>query len=192
MINQVEHAAVPCLMQSWSQNEAKLYHWLCQKSGNPDLSFDVLQDTFLRAMQQQKQFCDIHNQQAWLFRVAHNLLRDEQRKTGRQIIDSSLEFPLADTTDEPPAVDGLTQCLPKALKRLTPSEREIIEQCDLQGMSQPQFAQLHGLSLSATKSRIQRARQALKRILKRQCHIRFDENHQVCCFFASSPSPSNK
>ncbi|RBM47914.1 hypothetical protein DLR65_13880 [Vibrio tarriae] len=36
------------------------------------MSFDLLQDTFLKALQQRQAFCDIQNQIAWLYRVARN------------------------------------------------------------------------------------------------------------------------
>ncbi|MGY5650222.1 sigma factor-like helix-turn-helix DNA-binding protein [Vibrio cincinnatiensis] len=84
--------------------------------------------------------------------------------------------------DLAPTVDSLAQCLPKALRRLDPVDKMIIEACDLNGMSQHAFAQQHGLSLSATKSRIQRAREKLRQTLKTQCQIRFDDQQRVCCF----------
>jgi RNA polymerase sigma-70 factor (ECF subfamily) len=143
-----------------------------------------LQETFLRALKQDKNFCSIKNQQAWLFRVAQNLLIDEQRKATKfemgaeKILDM-----LPDLPKVLPPVDSLAQCLPKALGKLTAEDRAIIEACDLQGVSQQHYAACNGLTLPAVKSRIQRARLRLKDILKTQCRIRFDENQNVCCFF---------
>jgi len=185
MLQTTKQTAVPCLLQSWHLSESEIYHWLVKQSGDPQLSFDLLQDTFLRALQQQKRFCDIQNQRAWLFRVAHNLLLDALRLQPKSVdIDSyhQLESPKSEGRA---AVESLAQCLPKALTKLSSAEQDIIRQCDLQGLSQQAFADAHQLSLSATKSRIQRARKKLKQILQQQCQIRFDEQQRVCCFITS-------
>lgn len=185
MSHTANQSAAPCLLQSWQLSESEIYHWLVKQSGDSQLSFDLLQETFLRALQQQKQFCDIKNQRAWLFRVAHNLLLDALRRQPKNV-DLASYLQLASPSSEGHAtVESLAQCLPKALTKLSVAEQEIIRQCDLQGLSQQAFADAHQLSLSATKSRIQRARKKLKQVLQQQCQIRFDEQQRVCCFIPS-------
>ncbi|NNN44714.1 sigma-70 family RNA polymerase sigma factor [Vibrio sp. 1-1(7)] len=181
-------SVVPCLMETWHFSESELYRWLLKQTGDSDLSFDLLQDTFLKALQQKQAFCDIQNQRAWLYRVARNMLIDKQRKTNQEQFQELSDNESIWQEHELSAVDSLAQCLPKALSNLTESEREIIKQCDLQGLTQQAFAEQNGLTLVATKSRIQRARQKLKHILQTQCHIRFDEQQRVCCFFKDSDS----
>lgn len=171
----------PCLMQTWHLFESELYYWLFKQINDADLCFDLLQDTFLKALHQKQAFCDIQNQRAWLYRVAKNLLIDKQRKSNKeQTLD---EYETSWEAPQTPAIDSLAQCLPKALDKLSPAESAIIKQCDLQGLSQQEFAEKNDLSLVAAKSRIQRARQKLKQILQQQCEIRFDDKQRVCCFF---------
>ncbi|MGY5450533.1 sigma-70 family RNA polymerase sigma factor [Agarivorans sp. MS3-6] len=180
---------VPCLLDTWHLTESELYYWLLKQSANQDIAFDLLQETFLRALQQKKAFCDIKNQRSWLFRVARNLYVDMLRQSKRLSYDDGLLLSAyADTTEEQPVVDSLAQCLPIALKQLSPADQNIIEACDLKGMAQQQFANQHGLSLSATKSRIQRARNKLKLTLKKQCQIRLDEQQRVCCYVPKTSS----
>ncbi|RKF18689.1 sigma-70 family RNA polymerase sigma factor [Alginatibacterium sediminis] len=176
-------SAVPCLMETWHLSESELYHWLLKHTNDPQLSFDLLQDTFLKALQQEQDFCDILNQRAWLYRVTRNLLVDRQRKANQEQNLPLLDYEPLWVEQEVYAIDSLAQCIPKALNKLSPSESQIIQQCDLQGMSQQSFASEHGLTIVATKSRIQRARKKLKTILQKQCHIQFDEQQRVCCFF---------
>lgn len=183
--------AAPCLLSTWALVENKLYQWLYQQSHHDEaLAFDVLQETFLRGLQIDHSFCNIENQKAWLFRVASNLLTDEWRKQAKtaslEVMDYS-NFTLSSDSEDP--VVGLAQCLPKALAGLTDDEREVIEQCDLQGLKQQDFATRAGLSLPAVKSRVQRARAKLKQHLNSNCAIRFDESNRVCCFY---PSQSEK
>ncbi|EOA3785113.1 sigma-70 family RNA polymerase sigma factor [Vibrio vulnificus] len=176
-------SAVPCLIETWHLSESELYYWLLKQTGDPELSFDLLQDTLLKALQQRQAFCDIRNQRAWLYRVARNMLIDKRRRANQEQVQELSDDASIWEEHELPAVDSLAQCLPKALSKLTESESEIIKQCDLQGLTQQQFAEQNGLTLVATKSRIQRARQKLRNVLQVQCHIRFDEQRRVCCFF---------
>jgi len=80
------------------------------------------------------------------------------------------------------AVDGLASCLPRVLTELKPQDSELIKVCDIQGMSQQEYATQHGLTLAATKSRLLRARSKLKDQLSVSCQVKLDENQQVCCF----------
>ncbi|EKO5121171.1 sigma-70 family RNA polymerase sigma factor [Vibrio fluvialis] len=181
------NGAVPCLLTTWSRSEQMLFRWLVKRCGDRDLAVDVLQETFLKALQMNQSFCEIEHQKAWLFRVAANVLTDEWRRHQRddELCDAAIPT-LTANTDEPEAVDGLTQCLPTALERLSEDDREIIQACDLNGLSQQAFAEQKQLPLSTVKSRIQRARAKLRDQLKTHCHIRFDDNHKICCFTPSS------
>ncbi|MGP8305951.1 sigma-70 family RNA polymerase sigma factor [Vibrio sp. YIC-376] len=183
MSSHLKSPVVPCLMDTWHLSESAIYHWLLKQTADEELSVDLLQDTFLRAMQKKQGFCDIHNQKAWLFRVAHNLLIDRQRQSAKLFRMDLFDYEPTWEQEEEAQVDSLAQCLPKALDKLSHSDREIIKQCDLQGVSQQDYATQHELTLVATKARIQRARKKLKTILQHQCHIRFDDQQRVCCFY---------
>ncbi|WP_165313899.1 sigma-70 family RNA polymerase sigma factor [Vibrio ziniensis] len=182
-MNSTQPSPVPCLLDTWAATETDLYRWLTQHCSCQDLAFDLLQETFLRALQRDSVFCDIENQRAWLFTVAKNLLIDEWRKSGRleQLSNTNDKQPIERALEREP-IESLAQCLPKALACLTDEDRSIIEFCDLQGHSQQEYAQKHYLSLTAVKSRIQRARPKLREQLKVNCHIKFDEHNKVCCF----------
>lgn len=182
-MNSTQHSPVPCLLDTWATNETALYRWLTQHCSCQDLAYDLLQETFLRALQRERAFCDIENQKAWLFTVAKNLLIDEWRKSGRlEPIPENNDLYTLDFRAEREPIDSLAQCLPKALACLSEEDRSVIEFCDLQGHSQQEFAKLHHLTVTAVKSRIQRARPKLRAQLKVNCHITFDEQHKVCCF----------
>lgn len=55
---------------------AALVRYLTRRLGDSDWAEEVAQETFLRALRQNK----IENERAWLFAVATNLVRDEARK----------------------------------------------------------------------------------------------------------------
>lgn len=85
----------------------------------------------------------------------------------------------------PALADNLLQDLfSKALvlSELSPEDREAITLCDLQGMAQADFARAMGLSLSAAKSRVQRARVRLRTQMSQVCQVQMDEGGRVSDF----------
>lgn len=170
-----------CLIEAWHQHEAELRAFLLRRTGDASLAEDVLQDTFLQALKQGGDFCALGSPRAWLFRVARNRLIDTSRRHRATVApDENLHLPQT----ERPAVVSLSHCLPQALSQLAERDREAIVQCDIDGMAQAEFAAMQGLTLSAAKSRVQRARQRLKQTLLTLCGIHFDESGLVCCFDA--------
>ena len=57
-----------------------LVRYLTRRLGDRDWAEEVAQETFLRALRQEK----IESERAWLFAVATNLVRDEARKDARR------------------------------------------------------------------------------------------------------------
>lgn len=168
-----------CVLQAWHAHEGELRGYLFHRLGDADSADDLLQETFLKSMRQGAGFCAIDNPRAWLFQVARNAMIDRARLAKPQI-----ELPeqfVAPSSDERAPVDELDACLMRNLAEMPAEAREIIEQCDLLGVRQHDFAQTHGLSLPATKARLLRARQRLREVLTHNCQVRFDDSGNVCC-----------
>lgn len=173
-----------CLMTAWHRHEAELRAWLRGRLGNPHDAEDLLQDLFIKALRQDKKFCQVQNARAWLYEVARNALADRLRLKKEQV---ELPEDLAAESDEPLPVDTLAACLPRALSELDAEDREALTLCDLQGMNQADYARLKGLSLPGAKSRVQRARKRLREHLSSACQVHYDEAGKVCCFVPRPP-----
>lgn len=168
-----------CLSTAWTAHEPELRGWLRRRLANPAQADDLLQDLFLKALRQGERFCSVQNARAWLFEVARNTLADHLR-----VARHTVELPddLSAPSDEADTVDTLTACLPRVLSELSAEDREAITLCDLQGMSQADFAAARGLNLSAAKSRIQRARLRLKQRMTQVCQVQLDNTGHVTDF----------
>src|SRR5665647_3939656 len=105
-----------CLTTAWSAHEPELRGWLRRRLDNPAEADDLLQDLFLKALNQGEQFCSVQNARAWLFEVARNTLADRLRVTRDTV---ALPEDLAAPSDEPDTVDTLTACLPRVLSELS-------------------------------------------------------------------------
>ena len=177
-----------CHNKAWRQHKEEIRGFLSNRAGSVAEADDLLQEVFLKALLQGKDFCGLDNPRAWLFHVARNLLVDRLRLTREQVpLPDDLS---AEPTTESVPVDLLSQCLPRVLTELSPEDREAVLLCDIQGMTQKDYAQHTGVSLPASKSRVQRARLRLRAQLAKSCQVRFDEEDRVCCFVLRPPLES--
>lgn len=174
-----------CVSDAWDKHEAELRAFLRHRTHSDAEAQDVLQDVFLRALRQSNGLCGIDNPRAWLYTTARNLLIDRLRLAKEQV--PLPEDLAAEPDDEPAPVDGLSQCLPRVLAELSAQDREAITLCDLEGMTQQEYAARLGLSLPAAKSRVQRARARLKAHMSVACQVRFDETGSVAGFVPRPP-----
>ena len=170
-----------CVVEAWKQHEKELRGYIYRKLKDPTLAEDLLQDTFIKALAKGAGFCQIEQPRAWLFRVAHNNMVDYLRRKPELLeLDDNIRQPV----DELAGVESLAACLPGALSALDPEDQNAITRCDLEGVTQAQFAEQEGLSVAGAKSRVQRARKRLKQQLKSACGVRYDEAGNVCCYDA--------
>jgi RNA polymerase sigma-70 factor (ECF subfamily) len=166
----------PCLQTAWHAHEKELRNYLIHRLGERHAAEDLLQDVFVKAMRQGADFCHLENTRAWLFQVARNALVDYHRLKRDGIVVPE-DIPQPESHLEP--VDALSECVGRVLQELSPEDRDIIQQCDLNGVRQQVYADSHGLSLSAAKSRLLRARQRMREMMTANCQVRFDEAGRV-------------
>ncbi|WP_371860098.1 sigma-70 family RNA polymerase sigma factor [Vibrio superstes] len=164
-------------MKAWGETEHQLYGWLIKQTQSQQETEDIMQEVFLKAMKNSERFCTLEDGKSWLFRVTKNHFIDRLRKE----IDSEDITEYVAPNKIPPVMTQLQTCLPRLLPKLSDSERDIIEQCDLFGLTQLEYAKLHSLSLPATKARLRRARKELKHRLIVECKVEQDDRG-VCCF----------
>lgn len=176
-----------CLDTAWKQHAPELRSWLRRRLSRPQDVDDMMQDLFMKALRQGNKFCDVANARAWLFEVARNVLAD-RFKIKRELVE--LPDDLSLEVEDLDAVDLLTACLPRVLSELNPTDREAIALCDLEGMSQADYAKKTGLGLSAAKSRLQRARQKMREQMTQACQVKFDDYGHVEDFVPRPPLES--
>jgi RNA polymerase sigma-70 factor (ECF subfamily) len=172
------NAPFECVLHAFRDHESELRGYLLRRVSDKHLADDLLQEVFVRALRSGQGFCGLDNPRAWLFQVARNALVDQRRLEKHAV---PLPDDLVEKSEDGRPVDALSECLARVLSELPAADREILQQCDIDGVKQQAFADAHRLSLSAVKSRLLRARQRLREFMVRKCQIRFDEAGNVCC-----------
>jgi RNA polymerase sigma-70 factor, ECF subfamily len=174
-----------CLLTAWQAHEGELRGWLRRRMPSTSDADDMLQDLFLRALRQRDRFCSVVNARAWLFTVARNAIADKLRLQ-RHLVELPDDLQ-AETSVESASVGALTACLPRVLSELSAIDREAVTLCDLEGLSQADFARRVGLTLAGAKARVQRARKRLRQQLTEACQVRFDQAGNVSDFVPRPP-----
>ena len=83
--------------------------------------------------------------------------------------------------------EELAACMRPMIAQLSTQYREAVTLVDLEGMTQQVAAKRLGLSVSGMKSRVQRGRQQLKRLLGECCVIQLDRRLRVAEYAVRDP-----
>lgn len=169
--------SLACVAKAWTAYEAELCGYLRHRLADEHAAEDLLQDVFVKAMRQGKGFCELDNPRAWLFQVARHAIVDRARGTRPLVaLDEIIHAFEAPAADPVIPIDAMAGCVARVLSELATQDAHILRACDLEGLTQREFAEREGLTLSAAKSRLQRARQRMRARLIIACQVSFDAN----------------
>jgi len=143
-----------------------------------DVSEDLVHDILLRVLQNQEKLSNADNPLAWIYTIAKNRITDHYRKQSRinsKIKSDSLDLEGNECESMPDCVDvDFSRWLRPIAERLEPKYKEALLLVDFNQKGQAAAAEEMGISLSAMKSRVQRARTNLKEELLACCAIEVD------------------
>lgn len=168
--------------------ERRVFRMAKQITQNDDDASDVLQETFLKAYTHLEDFQGNSKFYTWLVRIAVNeaLMKLRKRRSDRTVpldepIDTgedevAREIAVWDQNPEDSySREELGRILDEAIQSLKPAYRTVFILRDIEEMSIEETAEALGLSISAVKSRLLRARLQLREKLTRQFKRKGDD-----------------
>ncbi|MFD0978003.1 sigma-70 family RNA polymerase sigma factor [Salinimicrobium gaetbulicola] len=120
----------------------------------------------------------ILNIRSWLFQIAYNTCMDHFKRSGKT---TELQGDFAEPESSEIFSNASEFVLP-LLKLLPKKYSEPLELADIKGLSQQEVADKLNLSLTATKSRVQRARKLLKDQITECVNLEVDPSGQLTAF----------
>ncbi len=161
------------------QHTRKVYALCYRFTGQGSEAQDLTQEVFLRVFRTLRTFRSTEGSFAtWLTRVTRNLLIDHYRRTRQDRVTDSIEEQLPVLEEEGAgaavrpdhAVAGreASEILQATLQKLSPDLREAVILRDLQEMEYREIAELLNIPEGTVKSRINRGRAELARLLRKQ------------------------
>jgi len=156
----------------------RIYALSYQLTGNHADAEDLAQNVFIKAYQALPKFRNEADLGTWLHRIAVNLSINEKRKKRPDI---SLDSPVQTRDGEIPRLVAsdvespeeayenkeFSGMVRRALKELSVEHRAVLVLREMQGYSYDEIAVMLDCSLGTVKSRINRARQTLKKEITR-------------------------
>lgn len=157
----------------------KVYALCYRFTGSGSEAQDLTQEVFLRVFRTIKSFhSDEGSFATWLARVTRNLLIDHYRRTRQERVTDSIEdqLPMLEEVgagaparpDHALAGREASEILQATLQKLSPDLREAVILRDLQEMEYREIAAVLEIPEGTVKSRINRGRAELARLLRKQ------------------------
>jgi RNA polymerase sigma-70 factor, ECF subfamily len=156
----------------------KLYNVALRIIGEPADTEEVIQDVFLTVFRKAKSFQGNSQFSTWLYRLTVNAALGKIRrskknkevsyddylpkfqKDGHHLVRPVVDW--SDTLDEQYAGHEIRELLAKALDHLKPLDKSVLVLSDMEGLSDKEIAAAVGLTVSAVKTRLHRARLFLR------------------------------
>ena len=166
------------LTELWRRHGKVAQRILWRMTGNREDAEDALQETFLKSFVHLKSFDERSKFSTWLIRIAINIALIQLRKKRRRpevlfsVYTDAFSDALGVLRDDSVDVEARfvlrerTELLRAAVERLRPSLRRVIELRHKHECSIKQITEMTGLSISATETRLHRARYALRQRLR--------------------------
>jgi RNA polymerase sigma-70 factor (ECF subfamily) len=153
----------------------KIYNLCRYMLKNAHDAEDAAQDVFLKAYQNLNKFKPDSSLYTWLYRIVVNTCIDYKRKPLLESLFKSSkegdEFVVDHPADSPSPErlyesKQISNAIQLALGRLSEKLRTVIVLKDIEGLSYEEISEVLDVSIGTVKSRISRAREELKKLLK--------------------------
>jgi len=151
----------------------RLAIWLGAKEAD---ARDLVQETYLRALQAREPFHQGRSMRAWLARILRNLYIDRRRREGREVpaamgaeesslLDEAQETPLFGDAELGMLASLVRGDIERALDALPENHRMVVLLCDVEQWRWEEAASALQLPVGTVKSRLFRARRVLRELL---------------------------
>jgi RNA polymerase sigma-70 factor, ECF subfamily len=134
-------------------------------SGDVHFADDIVQDTIVNALQAQHQFTSGTNLKAWLFTILRNRFRSliARKHVTAEVADDDLERHYWVAAEQDSRIE--VAAFKRAFRTLSSTHREVLVLVAIHGLPYEEIARICGCEVGTVKSRVNRARGILKRML---------------------------
>ncbi len=144
--------------------------------GDLDVCVDIVQDTMIKFYIHKDSYRNIAKFSTWIYTIAANLAKNELKRRKRRVVFSINNTPdektieiedkktLSPDRETDSKIKG--EIIQKALLKVREAYREVVILRDIEGFSYEEIAEITGLSIGTIKSKINRGRTQLQKLLK--------------------------
>lgn len=179
LIKRIKSGDMEAFSHLVSAYEKKAVNFARRMLGTQEEAEDAAQEAFLKVFDKIHTFREDSAFSTWFYTILNNICLDALRKRSRRAVTISInqsdetgddyELPVEDTADGPYESlqkNEAKRLLESALTQLSDEHRTVIILRDINGFEYEEIAKILKISTGTVKSRISRARLALRRILE--------------------------
>jgi len=157
------------------QYQPRVYRFGLRMCRDEEDAKDVLQETLLAAARSLQGFRGASSLSSWLYSIARGFCIKKRRRSKfapREEMRLDAQSPAHAVPDPGPAQDAallsreVEAAVEAAIRALKPAFREVLLLRDVEGLTAPEVAEVLGLRVEAVKSRLHRARAAVREHLQ--------------------------
>ncbi|MFO7749382.1 MAG: RNA polymerase sigma factor SigZ [Desulfobacteraceae bacterium] len=162
----------------WQEYHSKLRAFILSRISDEAATDDSLQNVFLKMHTGLASLKDETKLKSWLYQITRNAIIDYFRSQ-KPTVELPEWLPQPETDFGEKATQDLSKCLQPMIQHLPEGYREAVILSELKEFTQKDVAKIQGISVSGVKSRVQRGRAQLKKMLVECCRLEFDHNGRL-------------
>jgi RNA polymerase sigma-70 factor (ECF subfamily) len=185
---------IPSLQIVAEQFRAEIFAYIQSKVGDSTTADDLTQETFLKVSRALVKGTMPEHFRGWLYRIARNTTIDFVTESRRFVpLEDSIIKREANKSESSDSGDTefrkqLFSYTLKVIETLPAEDRDALTLTEVDGLSREELAGELGISLTAAKSRVHRARAKLRKTVEECCRLMTDPYGRVMDWRKRPPS----
>lgn len=176
----IDNSEAICIEIIWEQFSNPLKSFIKRRvKDNQDVE-DILQNVFCKILSNIGSLRGTDKVYAWIYKIARNSIIDFYRAQKFEIDMPELSDNIVnDIEDESTDNKEIAQCLKAMIMYLPEEYKQALILTEFENLTQKALSEKMGISLPGAKSRVQRARTKLKKMLLDCCQLELDRRGNI-------------
>lgn len=176
----MDNSKANCMETIWEQFSKPLKSFIKKRVNNEQDADDILQNVFCKILSNFEEIRDNDKLHAWVYKITRNSIIDFYRALKFEKNMSELtDDIIIDVEVDPTENEEISQCLKSMIMYLPEEDKQALILTEFHNLTQKALGDKIGLSLSGAKSRVQRARAKLKKMLLDCCELELDHRGNI-------------
>jgi len=159
----------------WNDFNGKLKDFILKKVQIESIADDILQDVFLKVINNSDKVSEAKNIQQYIFAIARNATIDHFRDTNKktELEENAISFSEEETESLNTTIADC--CIKPFVEQLPEKYKQALIKTEFENVSQKDLATQLNISYSGAKSRVQRGKEKLKELILTCCNFPSDK-----------------
>lgn len=145
---------------------------------------DIVQETFLKAHKNVESLRDKSKAKSWLYTIAWHLSLNhfKKQKNNPSLFPEKIDSqPVLLNIHQQMEQNEMGSCVHEKIKQLPDKLKMVLSLYDIEELSHKEISDILSISIETAKTRLHRARKALKKILEKECTFQRDSRNIFVC-----------